>query len=65
MKTKNLTDTHIYKKKYNNNNNTEKKKEEINLKKKEDELKFDCPEETHFFMVSLAINYKKLINNNF
>jgi hypothetical protein len=34
MKTKNLTDTHIYKKKYNNNNNTEKKKRKNKFKKK-------------------------------
>ena len=56
------------------NNNLHKKVKEVyrikneNLKEKEkekkEELDFDCPEEMHYFMVNLTINYR-ILNENF
>jgi len=54
------------------NNNLHKKVKEIyrikneNLKEKEkkEEIDFDCPEEMHYFMVNLTINYR-ILNENF
>ena len=60
--------------KYKNNNNLHKKVKEIykskneNLKEKEkekkEEIDFESPEEMHYFMVNLTINYR-FLNENF
>ena len=45
------------------NKNFNEKKMNEKIKKQEDkkeEIDFDCPEEMHYFMVNLAINYKYL-----
>ena len=46
----------VYRSKYENLKEKEKEKKE--------EIDFDCPEEMHYFMVNLTINYR-LLNENF
>ena len=53
-----LTPSNSFVKVYNNHNikNEQKKKEEINNSIGIKDLKFECPEEMHFFMVNLTHN---------
>lgn len=46
------------KNKINDKKMNEKYKKEEDIKK--EEIDFDCPEEMHYFMVNLTVNYKYL-----